>query len=178
MANTSSSAQQVDVPAPGSYPLVAARSKAAFRTRHLFGLAGVAGTVQVESGTVTLDPQASAASGVVTLSAASFDSGHAKRDGDVKGTKFLDVVRHPHFVYRPTGLSHANNSWTVTGDLTVRGVSAPVPLTVESLQTTSTGFRARATARVDRYAFGITAAKGMAARYLDLELTVEADAGR
>ena len=43
---------------------------------------------------------------------------------------------------------------------------------IDRLETLDSGFRVRATARVDRYAFGLTAAKGMAARYLDIELKV------
>ncbi len=37
------------------------------------------------------------------------------------------------------------------------------------------GFVARAKTRIDRYAFGVTAAKGMAARYLDVVLIAAAD---
>jgi len=36
------------------------------------------------------------------------------------------------------------------------------------------GFLDRATARIDRYAFNVTAAKGMAARHLDITLSVTA----
>lgn len=48
-------------------------------------------------------------------------------------------------------------------------------LAIESVQAAGNGFRARATARIDRYAFGVTAAKGMAARYLDIDLAVAAE---
>jgi hypothetical protein len=40
-----------------------------------------------------------------------------------------------------------------------------------SIEAAESGLRARATTRIDRYAFGLTAAKGMAARYLDIDLT-------
>ena len=36
------------------------------------------------------------------------------------------------------------------------------------------GLALRATTRIDRYAFGLTKKKGLAARYLDLEITAQA----
>ena len=48
-------------------------------------------------------------------------------------------------------------------------------LAIESVEATGAGFRARASARIDRYAFGLTAAKGMAARFLDIDLTATAE---
>ena len=36
------------------------------------------------------------------------------------------------------------------------------------------GLTLRGTSRIDRYAFGLTKKKGLAARYLDLEITAQA----
>jgi hypothetical protein len=54
---------------------------------------------------------------------------------------------------------------SLDGELTVRMVTKRVTLSIDSVETTGMGFlaTATATARIDRYAFGITAAKGMAA---------------
>lgn len=51
-------------------------------------------------------------------------------------------------------------------------------LVIEAAEAHGNGFRARATARIDRYAFGVTAAKGMAGRHLDIELTAIAEPQR
>ncbi len=40
--------------------------------------------------------------------------------------------------------------------------SRPVTLVIQSVEAAGAGFRAQAAARIDRYAFGVTAAKGMA----------------
>jgi polyisoprenoid-binding protein YceI len=61
------------------------------------------------------------------------------------------------------------------GELTVRGVSQPVTLAIDSVETTGQGFRARATTPIDRYAFGLTVARGLAARYVEVELIVAAE---
>jgi polyisoprenoid-binding protein YceI len=62
----------------------------------------------------------------------------------------------------------------LAGELTVRDVTSPVTLAIASVELAGADFQARATARIDRYAFGVTAAKGMAARYLDITLTASA----
>ena len=65
---------------------------------------------------------------------------------------------------------------TLTGALTVCGTARPVTLTVNRCEVSRGSFTVRATARIDRTEFGITAARGLAARYLDL--TVEAQCTR
>jgi hypothetical protein len=60
------------------------------------------------------------------------------------------------------------------GRRAVRRVSSPVMLAIDSVEPAGAGFRARATARIDRYALGVTPAKGMAARHLDIDLAVAA----
>ena len=64
----------------------------------------------------------------------------------------------------------------LTGTLTVCGTSRPVTLTITRCEASRGSFTARATARIDRTEFGITAARGLAARYL--ELTVEVRCAR
>lgn len=166
--------QPTDVPA-GRYRFDPARSPVAFRTRHLFGLAAVSGTMRVGSGEIAVDPTASQASVTVTLSASSFSTGNRARDRDVRSAKFLNAERYPDITFTGGTLHQAHGHWTLDGELTVRDVSRPVTLTVESVERTGGGFRARATTRIDRYAFGLTAAKGMAGRYLDIDLTASAE---
>ena len=81
----------------------------------------------------------------------------------------------PGITYRAGTLSQASGRWTLAGELEVRGVSRPVTLVIESVETAGAGFRARATARIDRYAYGLTAARGMAARHLNIDLTAAAE---
>lgn len=165
----------IEAPAAGPYRLDPARSSVAFRTRHLFGLGRVAGTLQLVAGELVVDPMPPHASVSVTLDAASFDTGNDRRDRDVREVKFLDTVRHPRITFHADELRQEGGGWTLAGQLTVRGVSRPVTLAIGSVERSGRGFRAHASARVDRYAFGITAAKGMAARFLDVEVTVVAE---
>jgi polyisoprenoid-binding protein YceI len=63
------------------------------------------------------------------------------------------------------------------GQLTVRGHSAPVELAVTESRASGDGLTLRGTTRIDRYAFGLTKKKGLAARYLDLEISAHATPG-
>jgi polyisoprenoid-binding protein YceI len=56
--------------------------------------------------------------------------------------------------------------------LTVRGVTRPVTLSVEQSAATPTSFTVRATTRIDRAEFGVTAYRGLAGRYLDMTVEV------
>ena len=58
----------------------------------------------------------------------------------------------------------------------MRGRSEPVALTIVESTTTDEGLTLLATTRIDRYAFGITASRGMAGRHLDLTLRLLAGA--
>lgn len=175
MVNVSEAPHRMDIPVAGRYRIDPARSSVTFRTRHMFGLGVVSGTMLVTSGEITLDPAVPRASVTAAVSTSSFSTGNGKRDEDVRSEKFLNVDAHPEFVFHDGSLTEARDRWSVTGELTVRGVTKPVTFAVQSLENAGQGFVATATARIDRYAFGVTAAKGMAARYLDVAVTAAAD---
>jgi polyisoprenoid-binding protein YceI len=129
----------------------------------------------VTGGEITVDPAAPRASVTATMSAASFSTGNRARDWDVRSPRFLRTGENPDIIYRAGTLSQADSRWTLAGELEVRGVNRPVTLEIESVETAGAGFRARATARIDRYAYGLTAARGMAARHLNIDLTAAAE---
>jgi polyisoprenoid-binding protein YceI len=158
------------LPAAGRYRLDPSRSSVAFRTRHLFGLGAVSGTLRVTAGDVSVDP----ASVSAILSASSFSTGSRARDRDIRSAKFLDAERYPDITFTAGTLNQTQSGWTLAGELTVRERSEPVTLAIDSVEVDGAGFRARASARIDRYALGLTAAKGIAARHLDVELTATA----
>jgi polyisoprenoid-binding protein YceI len=165
----------IEWPAAGRYRLDPGRSSVTFRTRHLLGLGAVSGSMRVISGEVTVDPAAPQASVTATLSAASSSTGNRARNNDIRSARFLNAQTYPDIPFSAGRLSQAQGRWMLAGELTVREVNRPVTLAIDSVKTVGVGFRARATTRIDRYAFGLTAAKGMAARYLDIELTAAAE---
>lgn len=174
MTTTSPMTQRLDLPAGGRYRLDPDRCELAFRTRHLFGLAVVAGTMQVTSGEILLDrtwPRASVHGHDqrLFLQHRQRPSRRRRAVGKVPARRCLPQAHIPG-----AGTRQAHGRWMLTGELTVRNVRQPVTLAIESVKRTDDGFQARATTRIDRYAFGVTAARGMAGRFLELSITVTA----
>ncbi len=173
MAKTNPQAKQIDRPTAGRYQLDPARSAVTFRTRHLFGLAGVKGTMPIVGGDIVVDPAVPEAEVTVTLDVAAISTGNTRRDRDVGKPRFLNADLHPEMTFRarePGALKWSEGGLSLDGELTVRMVTKPVTLSIDLVEVTDMGFRATAATRIDRYAFGITAGKGMAARYLTVGL--------
>jgi polyisoprenoid-binding protein YceI/predicted MFS family arabinose efflux permease len=176
MTHTAATSQaRLRVSAAGRYRLDPDHSALTFRTRHLFGLGTVTGTMTITSGNISIDPAVPRATVTATISAASFSSGNRARDRDVHSPRFLHADQYPDITFRAGTLSHDQGRWMLAGELTVRQSTTPVTLAIESAEPAGAGFRARATTRIDRYACGLTAAKGMAARYLDVVVTAAAE---
>lgn len=83
-----------------------------------------AGDVEVENG----DP--TTARGTFTIEAASIDTQNDQRDAHLRSADFFDAEAHPQLTYAITGVRRAGASYKVDGELTVRGVTRPLELTV------------------------------------------------
>jgi polyisoprenoid-binding protein YceI len=155
-------------PRLGRYEIDTNGSGVTFRTRHLFGLAPVHGTFAIRSGTVDVAAPVTASRVHAEIDTASFLTGNGQRDATVRSERFLDTASYPvmTFVAEPTGERE------LAGTLTVNGVARPVSLTIEEWAAAPGAFTARATTRIDRTEFGVTAARGLAGRYLDLTLAI------
>jgi polyisoprenoid-binding protein YceI len=107
-----------------------------FTVRHAM-VAKVRGRFNAFSGSFVLDgdnPSASRAE--LNIEAASFDTQNADRDTHVRSGDFLDVENYPSLTFTSTKVDVAGpNSFTVTGDLTIRGTTKSVPVTFELLGT-------------------------------------------
>jgi polyisoprenoid-binding protein YceI len=144
-----------------------------FATRHMFGLGKVTGAFTLTDGELVISEPATSSTVTARAAANSFDTSNSQRDKQVKSKTFLDAANHPHLSFRSTEVIRHDRGWTVRGRLTVRANSAPVDFLIAESKVNGPEVSIRATARVDRYAHRITKLKGMAARYLDIELRAE-----
>ena len=167
------SEQAVSIPGTGTYHLDPSQSTITFATRHLFGLGKVTGTISLTDGELVVSEPVTSSTVSARAAAGSFATGNSQRDKQVKSKMLLDADNHPDISFRSTQLIHNDQGWTLRGRLTVRGESAPVDFAITQSRISGRGVSIRATARVDRYAHGITKGKGMAARHLDIELRAE-----
>ncbi|MEM6640932.1 MAG: YceI family protein [Pseudomonadota bacterium] len=82
-------------------------------------------------GTLALDPSDLAASRVnVTIQTSSIDSGVDIFDDHLRGSGFFDVENHPEATFSTTAFSPSDDGGTLTGDLTLKGITKPVTLDV------------------------------------------------
>ena len=67
-----------------------------------------------------------------TVALASIDTGNADRDAHLRTADLLDVENRPTMSYRSTSVRGDGSEWTVTGELTIGDVTAPITLAVEA----------------------------------------------
>ena len=158
-------------PKPGHYDIDPRRSRVTFATRHLFGLGRVKGSFAIRGGTADVADPIEASAVYAEIDAASFHTRNPARDGNVLSPRFLDHARYPVLIFRSDRIEAGTEA--LAGTLTVRGTTRPVALAINRCEASAMSFTARATARIDRTEFGITAARGLAARYLDLTVEVQ-----
>jgi polyisoprenoid-binding protein YceI len=158
----------------GSYRLDPHRSVCRFTVTHVFGLKPVTGTMAVIGGAVTIadDPERSIAS--AELDAASFRTDDPRRDGDVRGRRFLDTGAYPEIGFRSTGLRRVPDGWRLSGVLAVRGGGCDVTLDLVTVEPAGDGCHVVARCAVDRVAAGVGAGRMLIARTVHVELDLQA----
>jgi polyisoprenoid-binding protein YceI len=117
-----------------TYQIDPAHSSAQFKVRHMM-ISFVKGEFHKISGTVNFDPDNPTVSAIeVTIDAASINTRNEQRDTDLKSAQFLDVEKFPVITFKSKKVTSSGaGSFTVAGDLTIRGVSKPVTLDVEDV---------------------------------------------
>jgi polyisoprenoid-binding protein YceI len=176
MTTTSTTEDALQAPPVGRYGIDRRASTITFKCRHLFGLAPVAGTMAISHGLVDIADPLTGSSVQVEIDTTSFDTGSSQRDRDVRSPRFLDAERYPSMTFISERLDRSEDHWTLVGTLMVRGVARSVSLAVERSTVPPgrpTSFVICATTRIDRTEFGLTAAKGLAGRHLDISLRIQ-----
>jgi polyisoprenoid-binding protein YceI len=172
MSTPRASSSSVTIPAPGVYRVDPNLSTIAVRTGHLFGLGVVHGTFTLRGGQIVVAQRVEDSLAEATAAAASFNSGNPGRDKRVVSKALLNAREHPEFTFTSHQMIKTGGSWTAHGTLTARGQGAPCEFAVIDTVERPEGLEVVAIGTVDRYAHGITGAKGFAGRYLDVTITV------
>ncbi len=73
----------------------------------------------------------SASSGTVIVKTGSVDTREEQRDGHLRSPDFFDAERYPDMVFTITEVAGSGADYTVTGDLTIKGVTRVVTLDAE-----------------------------------------------
>ncbi|WP_066937423.1 YceI family protein [Microtetraspora fusca] len=166
----------------GDYVLDTARTRIGFGARHTMATR-VRGRFEEFEGGAHLDgDDPSKSSARLTVQAKSIQTGNRRRDDHLRGT-FLYVDDHPALTFISTTVRSAGPAgFTVTGDLTIRGVTKPVTVDFELTSAEDDprgGFRVRFTGRttIDRNDWNVNwnaATRIMVGPKVTLELDVTA----
>ena len=122
----------VQLPAAGVWQIDPSHAEVAFIGRH-FGLTKVRGRFVGVAGSVTIGDDAASSSVEVTIDMASVSSGDTARDDHLRSADFFDVDHHPTATFRSTGVDATGAAGTMRGDLTIKGITKEVELTVDYL---------------------------------------------
>lgn len=138
---------------PRLYIVDPARSQVRFSAvSRLMNADGAFGRV---AGEVRFDPaRPEATSGRVAVDVASIDTGIRMRDNHLRGPDFFDAERHPQATFVVSSVRREAEQWTVSGTLTVRGVTHPIGVPV-TLTVVDGALRVVGQLTVNRKAFGV-----------------------
>jgi polyisoprenoid-binding protein YceI len=116
----------------GSYTIDPTHSRIGFVARHAM-VAKVRGSFNEFAGSGYFDADNPAASHAeLTITAASIDTRNADRDAHLRSNDFFDMENHPEIRFVSTAVErHDAETYRVTGDLTIKGVTKPVTVDFE-----------------------------------------------
>lgn len=140
-----------------TYTVDPSRTRIEFKVKNL-GITNVRGSFEKFKGVVYVDEKDLTRSRVdVTVETASISTGINMRDNHLRTADFFDVAKYPAMTFVSTKVEAVGDTLKLTGNLTIKGVTKPVTLTVNSLKSllSDAGKGASASATVNRQDFGL-----------------------
>jgi polyisoprenoid-binding protein YceI len=123
--------------APAHYTVDPDHTHPSFEVDHFGGLSTWRGTFKKTTGTITLDTAAKTGTVAIDVDAGSIELAQDKLNAHASGPEMLDAAKYPTAVYSGTLGDFKNGApTTVTGTLTLHGVTKPVNLKIDSFKCT------------------------------------------
>lgn len=152
--------------AAAEWHLDGSHSSVGFEVRHM-AISKVKGSFGDVAATITGEPGKPETFSVeATVQTTSVDTGNEKRDDHLRSADFFDAAQFPTMTFKSTGVTMHGDKGTLTGDLTLHGVTKPVTLELEYTGlindpwgNTRMGFSAEG--EIDRQDFGLTWSKAL-----------------
>ena len=161
------------------YTIDSGHSFVQFKISHI-GVSWMIGTFEDVSGSFTFDSEAGpeAQSISVEIDTASVDTNHAERDKHLRSADFLNVDAFPTATFVSTGYEGDADGGTMTGDLTLHGVTKSVAIAVSKVGEGKDpwgGYRAgfEGSVSITRKDFGMGYNLGPASESMELFLFIE-----
>lgn len=165
--------------APETYVIDHSNTSSQFTFSYL-GLANQTNRFEKTSGRIVLDHAAKTGSAEVSIDAASINTGHAVLNEQLQTAGFFDSARYPTITFKSSKLTLDGDQMSLTGDLTIKGVTRPVTLAVTQFQCQPHPTRqaeicgANATVTVKRSDFNMGKYALLASNNVTLNLSIQA----
>jgi polyisoprenoid-binding protein YceI len=125
------SATATTVVPTGTWTVDPAHSKVGFAVKHM-GITTVRGEFGEFEGTLEINDQLSSARAYGTVKTVSVDTNQPQRDEHLRSADFFDADSHPEIRFESTKIELADeDTYRITGDLTLHGVTKPIVLNAE-----------------------------------------------
>lgn len=154
-------------------------SQVEFVVRHM-SVSNVHGRFGNIQGNILMnDTDATKSTVQVAVDVTSLDTGVTQRDGDVKGPNYFDTAKYPTATFASTSVARNGTHLTVTGNLSLHGVTRPVELDVDGPSAPVPGMDKKphsgfsATTTINRKDFGIGPNAPAAMVGEDIKLTID-----
>lgn len=161
-----------------------AHSEVDFTILHM-SLSNVRGRFGNIGGTVVLNEADITKSTVnISIDVTTVDTGVGPRDADLKSPNFFDIAHFPTAAFVSTSVVKADKGFTVSGNLTLHGITKPVTLQVQGPAGPVAGMDHKphsgfsATTTISRTAFGIGTKYPAAVIGDEVKLTIDLDAAK
>ena len=143
----------------GTWTIDPVHSEVGFSVRHMM-VSKVRGKFGSFSGEIVTGANPLTSSATAEIELASIDTGNGQRDDHIRSADFFEVETYPTMTYVSSGVRLVDGDYIVDGELTLKGVTRQVPLTLElngfgpdPYGGTRAGFSA--TAEINRRDFGV-----------------------
>jgi polyisoprenoid-binding protein YceI len=128
---TSSTQDQIAGYTAGTWTIDPVHSHVGFVIKHMM-VSKVRGQFGTFSGEITTAEDPLDSSVTVTIQATSIDTNNSMRDDHIRSADFFDAENHPTLSFTSTAVRLEDGEFFIDGDLTIRGVTKQVTLTVET----------------------------------------------
>lgn len=115
---------------PGTWILDPVHTEVGFSVRHMM-VTKVRGQFTKFEGEIVVAENPLESSAQASVEMASVDTQAEDRDNHLRSPDFFDVENHPAMTYRATGIRRDGEDLLADGELTIRGVTRPVTLSLE-----------------------------------------------
>jgi polyisoprenoid-binding protein YceI len=127
---TGTTATEIPGYVAGTWTIDPVHSEIGFWVRHMM-VSKVRGKFNTFTGKIVTGETLLQSSATAEIELASIDTNNEQRDDHIRSSDFFEVEKHTIMTYRSTGLRVEDGEYILDGELTLKGATKSLPLTVE-----------------------------------------------